>query len=128
VVEGSLRKAGNRVRISCQLVEAASREHLWAERFDGTLEDSFDFQDQITESLIGSVGPVLRGAEFERARRKPEASQDVYDLIRRAIPSTFAETADDNQEALRLLGLAFEADPDHDSPMLWPRGAVSSAI
>ena len=113
VVEGSLRKAGNRVRISCQLVEAASGEHLWAERFDGTLEDSFDLQDQITESLIGSVGPVLRGAEFERARRKPEASQDAYDLVCRAIPAAFAETAEDNQEALRLLGLVFETDPDH---------------
>jgi adenylate cyclase len=113
VVEGSLRKAGNRVRISCQLVEAASGEHLWAERFDGTLEDSFDLQDQITESLIGSVGPVLRGAEFERARRKPEASQDVYDLVCRAIPSAFAETAEANQEALRLLGLALEMDPDY---------------
>src|SRR5271166_4893309 len=111
VVEGSLRKAGNRVRISCQLVEVASGEHLWDERFDGTLEDSFDLQDQITESLIGSVGPVLRGAEVERARRKPETSQDVYDLVCRAIPSAFAETAEDNQEALRLLGLVFETDP-----------------
>jgi adenylate cyclase len=113
VVEGSLRKAGNRVRISCQLVEAVSGQHLWAERFDGTLEDSFDLQDQITESLIGSVGPVLRGAEIERARRKPEASQDAYDLVCRAIPSAFAETAGDNQEALRLLGLVFESDPDN---------------
>ena len=112
VVEGSLRKAGNRVRISCQLVEAASGQHLWAERFDGTLEDSFDLQDQITETLIGSVGPVLRGAEIERARRKPEASQDIYDLVCRAIPLAFAETAEDNQEALRLLGLVFETDPD----------------
>jgi TolB-like protein/Flp pilus assembly protein TadD len=110
VVEGSLRKAGNRVRISCQLVEAASGEHLWAERFDGTLEDSFDLQDQIAESLIGSVGPVLRGAEFERARRKPEANQDVYDLVCRAIPSAFAETAEENRDALRLLGLVLEAD------------------
>jgi len=111
VVEGSLRKAGNRVRIGCQLVEAAGGEHLWAERFDGTLEDSFDLQDQITESLIGSVGPVLRGAEVERARRKPEASQDVYDLVCRAIPAAFAETAEENREALRLLGLVLEADP-----------------
>jgi TolB-like protein len=111
VVEGSLRKAGNRVRIGCQLVEAASGQHLWAERFDGTLEDSFDLQDQITESLIGSVGPVLRAAEFERARRKPEANQDVYDLVARAIPAAFAETAEDNREALRLLGLVLETDP-----------------
>jgi adenylate cyclase len=113
VVEGSLRKAGNRVRISCQLVEGASGQHLWAERFDGTLEDSFDLQDQITATLIGSVGPVLRGAEIERARRKPEASQDVYDLVCCALPSAFAETAEENQEALRLLKLVFETHPGY---------------
>ncbi len=111
VVEGSLRKAGNRVRISCQLVEAASGQHLWADRFDGTLEDTFDLQDRITESVIGSVGPVLREAEIERARRKPEANQDAYDLTLRAFPPTFAETAEDNEEALRLLTEALEADP-----------------
>ena len=111
VVEGSLRKAGNRVRISCQLVEAASGQHVWAERFDGTLEDTFDLQDRITESLIGSVGPVLREAEIERARHKPEANQDAYDLTLRAFPPTFAETAEDNEEALRLLTEAREADP-----------------
>ncbi len=113
VVEGSLRKAGNRVRIGCQLVEAASGQHLWAERFDGTLEDSFDLQDKIIESVVGSVAPVLRGAEIERARRKPEAGQDVYDLTCRAIPSAFAETAEDNEEALRLLDLALEGDRDY---------------
>ena len=113
VVEGSLRKAGNRVRIGCQLVEAASGQHLWAERFDGTLEDSFDLQDKIIESVVGSVAPVLRGAEIERARRKPEAAQDVYDLTCRAVPSAFAETAEDNEEALRLLDLAREEDRDY---------------
>src|SRR5271169_1246036 len=111
VVEGSLRKAGNRVRIGCQLVEAASGQHLWADRFDGTLEDSFDLQDEITESVIGSVAPVLRVAEVERARRKPEASLDVYDLTLRALPAAFAETAEDNKEALRLLAEALDADP-----------------
>jgi adenylate cyclase len=111
VVEGSLRKAGNRVRISCQLAEAASGQHLWAERFDGTLEDTFDLQDRITERLIGSVAPVLREAEIERARRKPEANQDAYDLTLRAFLPAFAETAEDNAEALRLLSEALEADP-----------------
>jgi adenylate cyclase len=115
LVEGSLRKAGNRVRISCQLVEAATGQHLWAERFDGTLEDSFELQDKITESVIGSVGPVLRGAELERARRKPEASQDVYDLTCRALPLAFAETAADNEEALRLLSQALKMDPHYPS-------------
>ncbi len=113
MVEGSLRKAGGRVRVSCQLVEAASGRHLWADRFDGTLEDSFDLQDKITESAIGSVAPVLRLAEIERARRKPEASLDVYDLTLRALPASFAETAADNQAALRLLDRALEAEPGY---------------
>jgi len=133
VVEGSLRKAGNRVRNGCQLVEAASGQHLWADRFDGTLEDSFDLQDKITESVIGSVAPVLRVAEIERARRKPEASLDVYDLTLRALPAAFAETAEDNREALRLLAEALDADPAYPTAnalaawcrqqrhlMLWP--------
>src|SRR5271169_1732562 len=133
VVEGSLRKAGNRVRISYQLVEAASGQHLWADRFDGTLEDTFDLQDRITESVIGSVAPVLRVAEIERARRKPEASLDVYDLTLRALPAAFAETAEDNKEALRLLAEALDADPAYPTAnaiaawcrqqrhlMLWP--------
>ena len=113
VVEGSLRKAGNRVRIGCQLVEAASGQHLWAERFDGTLEDSFDLQDKITRSVIGSVAPVVRNAEIERSRRKPEVSQGVYDLTLCAIPATFAETAEDTEEALRLLAEALEMDPGY---------------
>jgi adenylate cyclase len=113
LVEGSLRKAGNRVRISCQLVEAASGQHLWADRFDGTLEDSFDLQDRITEAVIGSVGPVLREAEIERARRKPEAKLDPYDLILRAFPPAFAETPAGNDEALRLLTQAMDSDSDY---------------
>ncbi|MGH7114939.1 MAG: hypothetical protein ACREE9_10635, partial [Stellaceae bacterium] len=96
---------------SCQLVEAASGQQLWADRFDGTLEDSFELQDKITESVIGSVAPVLRGAEIERARRKPEASLDAYELTVRALPATFAETAQDNREALRLLGQALAMEP-----------------
>jgi adenylate cyclase len=115
VVEGSLRKAGARVRIGCQLVDVASGEHLWAERFDGTFEDSFDLQDRVTESVIGSVAPVLRLAEIERARRKPEAKQDVYDLTLRAIAASFAETPDANEEALRLLARARAMNPHYPS-------------
>jgi adenylate cyclase len=111
VVGGSLRKAGSRVRIGCQLVEAASGQQLWADRFDGTLEDSFELQDRISESVIGSVGPVLRGAEIERARHKPEPSLNIYELTLRALPASFAETAEDNREALRLLGQALAIDP-----------------
>jgi adenylate cyclase len=113
VLEGSLRKAGTRVRINCQLVEATSGQHLWAERIDGTLEDSFDLQDRITERVIGAVGPLLRSAEIERAGRKPEASQDAYDLTLRAILPAFAETAEQNEQALRLLARALEIHPGY---------------
>jgi adenylate cyclase len=112
VIEGSLRKSGSRIRIACQLVEAASGGHLWAERFDGTLEDTFDLQDTVIETVIGSVVPALRIAEIERARRKPEEGQrDTYDLILRALPPAFAETAEDNAQAIRLLAQAMEVDP-----------------
>ncbi len=111
VVEGSLRKAGSRVRIACQLVESASGQHLWAERFDGTLEDSFDLQDKVIETVIGSVAPAMRDAEIDRARRKPEANQDIYDLTLRAMYPAFAESAGDNAKALCLLARAVEIDP-----------------
>ena len=113
VLEGSLRTAGGRVRISCQLVDTASGQHLWAERFDGTLEDSFDLQDRITESVIGAVGPVLRGAELDRIGRKPAANQDAYDLTLRAMFPAFAETAEENDNALRLLNEAIEINPGY---------------
>ena len=135
VVEGSLRKAADRVRIGCQLVEAASGQQLWAERFDGTLEDSFDLQDRVIERVIGSVAPTVRGVEIERARRKPEASQSVYDLTLRALVATFAETAEDTEEALRLLAQALTIDPAYPAAnalaawchqqrhlMRWPAG------
>ena len=113
VMEGSLRKAGDRVRISCQLVDSASSQHLWAERFDGTLDDSFDLQDRITASVIGAVGPVLRGAEIDRIGQKPAASQDAYDLTLRAMFPAFAETAEENENALRLLAEAIEINPGY---------------
>ena len=113
VVEGSLRKSGNRVRISCQLVDGESGQHLWADRFDGTLEDSFDLQDKITEHVIGAVEPVLRVAEIKRAQQKPEAERSVYELTRCALPLAFAETADECAEALRLLSIALAVDADY---------------
>ena len=113
VLEGSLRKAGARVRISCQLVEATSGQHLWAERIDGTLEDSFDLQDRITESVIGAVGPMLRTAEIERAAKKPETDQDIYDLTLRAMLPAFAETAEENDRALGLLREVLDMHPGY---------------
>lgn len=113
VLEGSLRKAGDRVRLSCQLVEAASGQQLWAERFDGTMEDSFDLQDRTTESVIGAVGPVLRAAEIERAGKKPDSEQNVYDLTARAMLLAFAESWEENERALELLSEALQLQPNY---------------
>ena len=113
VLEGSVRKAGERVRITGQLIDAQSGAHLWAERFDGTLADVFDLQDRVAEGVAGAIEPTLRGAEIERARRKPTGSLDAYDLYLRAIPHLLTLTAEDNREALRLLEQALALDPDY---------------
>ena len=71
VLEGSVRKAGNRIRITGQLIDAATGAHLWADRFDGAIEDIFDLQDQVTASVVGAIAPKLEQAEIERSKRKP---------------------------------------------------------
>ena len=81
VLEGSVRKAGNRVRITGQLIEAATGAHIWADRFDGALEDVFDLQDQVTTSVVGLIAPRLEQAEIERARHKPTEKLDSYDHL-----------------------------------------------
>src|ERR1700719_1509998 len=86
VLEGGVRKAGNRLRITGQLIEAETGAHLWADRYDGAVEDVFDLQDQITEKVVGIVEPSLQRSEIERARRKRPESLDAYDLYLRAVP------------------------------------------
>ncbi len=113
VLEGSIRRAGGRVRITGQLIEAATGAHLWANRFDGSMDNIFDFQDQITESVIGAIEPSLRRAEIERARRKRPNSLDAYDLYLRALPYAYANTPQDSEEALRLLLQALEREPGY---------------
>ena len=83
VLEGSVRKAANRVRITGQLIDAATGAHLWADRFEGALEDIFDLQDQVTASVVGAIAPKLEQAEIERAKRKPTESLDAYDYYLR---------------------------------------------
>src|SRR5262249_56782427 len=80
VLEGSVRKAGNRVRITGQLIDTATRAHIWADRFDGVLDDIFELQEQVASSVAGAIEPRLRLAEIERARRKRTESLDAYDL------------------------------------------------
>jgi adenylate cyclase len=111
VLEGSVRKAGSRVRITGQLVEAATGTHLWADRFDGTLEDVFDLQDQVTASVVAAIQPNLLTAEIQRAQRKPPENLQAYDLMLRADPYFLNGTRDDMAEAARLLQKAVTIDP-----------------
>ncbi|MBR0950396.1 winged helix-turn-helix domain-containing tetratricopeptide repeat protein [Bradyrhizobium canariense] len=111
VLEGSVRRSGDRVRISGQLIEATTGAHLWADRFDSQLSDIFDLQDQVTGSVIGALVPQLERAEIERAKRKPTENLQAYDYYLRALSSFYQFTREQNIEALRLTRLAVEIDP-----------------
>jgi adenylate cyclase len=114
VLEGSIRKAGNRVRIVGQLVEAENGRHIWADRFEGNLDDIFELQDRITESVVGAIEPNLRLAEIERARAKPTANLHAYDLCLRAMPNLMSNSTKlANDEVLGLLYRAIEMDPGY---------------
>ena len=110
VLEGSVRRDGTRVRITGQLLDAETRLHLWANRFEGAVGDVFDLQDRITESVVGALAPTLRQAEIARARRKPPANLDAYDYLLRALPLTMANTAGEAAEAIKLLAEALRLD------------------
>jgi TolB-like protein len=113
LLEGSVCKAGNRVRITGQLIDAGTGAHLWAERFDGGLEDIFDLQDQVTASVVGAIAPGLEEAEIERARRKPTESLDADDYFLRGMAAFHQWTRDANNEALALFYKAIELDPNY---------------
>jgi TolB-like protein/class 3 adenylate cyclase/tetratricopeptide (TPR) repeat protein len=112
VLEGSVRKAANRVRITGQLIDATTATHLWADRFEGTLDDIFELQDQMTQSVVGAIAPQLEQAEIERAKRKPTASLDAYDCYLRGRASLNQGTRAAVDEGLPLLYRAIELDPD----------------
>jgi len=113
VLEGSVRKASNRIRITGQLVDAATGAYVWADRYDGSLDDIFELQDQITANVIGAVEPNLRQAEIDRAKRKRPDSLDAYDLYLRAFPHAYVNTPEDGREALRLLEQALRLEPTY---------------
>jgi TolB-like protein/class 3 adenylate cyclase len=111
VLEGSVRKAANRVRITGQLIDTATGAHLWADRFDGGLDDIFDLQDQVTASVVGAIAPTLEKAEIERAKRKPTESLDAYDYFLRGMASYYQITSrETNADALRLFDRAIDLD------------------
>ena len=118
VLEGSVRKSGNRVRITGQLIDAGTGAHLWADRFDGGLEDIFDLQDQVTAQIIGLIAPKVEQAEIERAKRKSTSNLDSYDYFLRGMAS-FNHTREGVEIALRNFSKAIEIDPSFAAPHAW---------
>jgi TolB-like protein/class 3 adenylate cyclase len=111
VLEGSVRKSGNRVRITAQLIDTSTGSHLWADRFDGAMDDIFELQDQVTAKVISAIAPKLEQAEIERAKRKPTESLDAYDYYLRGMASLHQWTKESSEEALRLFYRSIELDP-----------------
>jgi len=115
VLEGSVRKATNRVRITGQLIDAATGAHLWADRFEGTLEDVFDLQDRVTVSVISAIAPKLEEVEIERAKRKPTENLDAYDYFLRGTANLHQGTKEAIGEALKQFHQAIDLDPEFSS-------------
>ncbi len=113
VLEGSVRKSGNRVRITAQLIDTGTGTHIWADQYDRALDDIFAVQDELTISVVGVIEPTLRKAEIERARRIRPDSLDAYDLFLRALPLTFTAMPQEADKALTLLARAIELEPDY---------------
>jgi TolB-like protein len=111
VLEGSVRKAGNRVRVTGQLIDATAGAHLWAERFDSTLEDIFDLHDELATSVVGAIAPQLERAEIQRAKHKPTDKLDAYDYYLRGMASFHQGNKEGMNEALPLFYQAIERDP-----------------
>lgn len=113
VLEGSVRRAGNRLRITAQLVEGTTGTHLWASKFDADVADIFDVQDQVTESVVAVVQPQIQRAELDRSRRKRPERLDAYDLYLQALERTNRESPEENAAGLGLLERAIELEPGY---------------
>jgi TolB-like protein/class 3 adenylate cyclase len=113
VLEGSVRKAAGRLRISGQLIEASTGAHLWAERFDGALEDVFELQDAVTERVVGAIEPSVKQAEINRARTKPTSNLDAYDYYLRAFQQNTLYTREGNDLAMDNIRRAIALDPGY---------------
>jgi TolB-like protein len=113
VLERSLRKASNRVRITAQLIDTTNGAHIWADRFDGALDDIFELQDEIASRVAGAIEPKLRQSEIERASRKPTESLDAWDLYLRALALRYQYTEESMREAIALLQRVLAIDPSY---------------
>jgi len=113
LLEGSAQKAGNRIRITVQLIETEGGAHVWTSRYDGTIDDIFDLQDRITEQVAGALQPSIRIAEIERSRRKRPQDLGAYDYAMRAMPHVWALEKEESAKALELLDKALAIDPKY---------------
>ena len=113
VLEGSVRKGGDRIRISGQLIDAQSGAHLWADKFDGSLASVFDLQDQVTASVVGAIAPKLQQNDIERARRKPTEKMDSYDCFLRGMAAVMDRSKWSTSEAEDWFRRAADLDPEH---------------
>jgi adenylate cyclase len=121
VLEGSMRRSGNRLRVTAQLVDAATAGHLWAQNYDGTLEDVFDVQDRITESVVSIVEPMVKRAEIERTRLKPPTCLDAYDLYLEAMALVLTTEPGATMRAIELIERSLALDPASPRRLQWRR-------
>jgi len=117
VLEGSVRKAGNRIRITSQLLDAINGAHLWADRFDGTLEDIFELQDNVASSVAGVIEPTLQAAENRRSIQRPTHDLTAYDLYLQARVANESGDREGTMGALELVGQALNRDPNYGSAL-----------
>ena len=128
VVEGSVRKAGNRVRITVQLIESRTEKHVWAERYDRELTDIFEIQDEVTTAIIGALPSRLEAADIERVSRKAPQELAAYDYVLRSKVLHHRGTREANAEALQVLNKAIELDPDYAQAYAWKACTLRQAI
>jgi len=128
VLEGSVRRAGSRVRISAQLIDAGSGKHLWAQRYDRSLEDLFSVQDEVTQNIVAVLPGRVRAAAFEQATRKTSSSLDAYDYLLRGKYCHHLETADANREAESHFEHSIQLDPRFASAWAWRACTIGQAL
>ena len=128
VVEGSIRKAGNRVRVTVQLIEAATENHIWAERYDRELTDIFEIQDELTQAIVGALPARLEAVDIERIKRKPPQHMAAYDYVLRSKILHHVGTKEANSEALESCDKAIELDPEYAPAYAWKACTLRQSV